>query len=212
MPFLAPVVPFLPAILGTLGSVFGGRKGARTGETATAGTSELATTTESTITPSTQEEFQPLQNLLISQAVGRLQQPTSLGPGFLSSGIQNINSGFDLSQQSLENRLGRAGLLGTAVHGSGLENLETRRFSDVNQFQNIDLPRFEREQTLQDSLSALALLQQQRPTITTTGGRLSAEATTGEGTQILPGSALGSGLGTAGQLLAYLYGSGTLGG
>lgn len=178
-----PVVPFLPAIIGAAGSVGSAlisRTGART----------------QTSKPLEPPEFSPLRDSLMKQAMGRLNSPSGLAPGFEATGLQNINQNAGLAQQSLENRLGGAGLLGSGIHGAGLSNLETRRFGDVNRLQNIEIPRLERDFQNQDFQSALQLYGARNP-----------------GTQtVLPGSAAGSGIGTAAELLAFLYGSGAFGG
>ena len=139
-------------------------------------------------------EYQPLRDLLISTAMKRLESPSTLGPGFLAEGVQNINQGSDLARQSMENRLGASGLLGSGVHGAGLTGLETRRFGDINRLENIDIPRLEREFGNQDVDLATRIFSQRVP-----------------GVQ-LPGSAAGSGISTAAEMLAMLYGRRLIGG
>ena len=164
------------ALLGVLGSIFSNKKSARQ---------------QTSIEP---KEYAPLRDMLLQQAQSRLQPPSELMPGYEATGIRNINTNSDLARQSLENRLGASGLLGSGVHGAGLTSLETRRFGDINDLQNIELPQLLEQLYGQRQQQALGVYNQRVP-----------------GTQ-LPGSAVGSALTTASELLAYLYGSGALGG
>ena len=138
-------------------------------------------------------EYQPLRDLLISTAMNRLKTPSTLMPGFEATGIRNINENVGLMRQSLENRLGGAGLLGSGVHGAGLTSLEMGRFRDINDLQNIGLPRLERDFANQDVDLATRIFSQRVP-----------------GTQ-LPSSAAGAGMLTASGMLALLYGMGAFG-
>ena len=166
------------AIVGT-GALVGGLKGRKSANQQTA------------IEP---PEYTGLRDLLISTATKRLSSPSSLGPGFEATGIRTINQNADLTQQSLENRLGAAGLLGSGVHGAGLTNLETRRFGDINDLSNIEIPRLERELSNQDIDLATRIFNQRVPGVQypSAGGF---------------GGALQGGASAAG-LLATLYGMG----
>jgi hypothetical protein len=143
--------------------------------------------------PIEQPEFSPLRDQLLKTAMGRLQSPSTLGPGLEATGMRNINANADLTRQSMENRLGGAGLLGSGVHGAGLNNLDMRRFGDINDLQNIEIPRLERDFANQDFNMANNLFNSRKT-----------------GTQ-MPSSAAGSGLLTASGLLALMYGNGSFG-
>jgi hypothetical protein len=160
--------------LGAAGGFLSGRKGARQ---------------QTAIEP---PEFMPLRDQLISKALERLRGQSTLPGGYLAEGVQNINRNAALAQQALENRMGGAGLLGSGIHGAGISDLGSRRFGDINQLENIAIPRMERDFANQDIGLASGIFGQRVP-----------------GTQ-LPGSALGEGLGSGAELLAYMYGQGNL--
>ena len=166
------LLPALFSGISALGGLLGGRKSANKQ------------------TPIESPEFSPLRDQLIATAMKRLQSPSSLGPGFEATGIRNINENSDLLRQSMENRLGGAGLLGSGVHGAGLNKLDISRFGDINDLQNIEIPRLERDFANQDVDLATSIFNSRK-----TGVQL-------------PGSATGSLFTSAGNMLAYLYGQG----
>ena len=174
-----PALPFLPMIISAAGGI---------------GSAILDKKKNRQQTPIEQPEFSPLRDQLLQTAMKRLQSPSTLGPGFEATGIRNINTNADLSRQSMENRLGGAGLLGSGIQGAGLNNLEMRRFGDINDLQNIEIPRLERSFANEDIGLATNIFNSRK-----TGVQM-------------PGSAVGSGLSTAAELLAYLYGRGAFNG
>lgn len=228
MPAVIPFIPLIASGLGLAGDVLGGRKSARTQTEQTGGTSEYerSGTTEmtgrregtSTTSFLDQPEYRGLRDLLLALSTERLASPSALPEGYLAEGIQNLNRGSGLAQQALENRLSAAGLSGSAVHGAGLGDIEQRRFGEIGRLENIEMPRLEREFRNQDLDFALRLFGMQRPTETTEYSDLLNNLTqttesgenvsTGTGTTVFPGSPLGTGLGSAGELLAKLYGEG----
>jgi hypothetical protein len=196
MPF--PLIPAVISGIGALGGLFGGKKSARTGTTTNKGTVSTVSTSAD------QPEYTDLRDLMIRLATKRLGEGSSLLP-YQAAGITNINRNAELARMGLLNRMTSSGLGGSPVQEAGLQNLEDRRFTDINQLENIQLPMLQRELQNQDFDAALRVFGQQRPTTTTTG------TTDTIATGVEPGSALGSGLQTASGLLALLYGMNKLG-
>lgn len=135
-------------------------------------------------------EYAGLRDLMMRYTMDRLKTPRELQPSYETQGFRNINRNADLVRQSLENRMAAVGLRGFPVYGAGLTDLETRRFGDINTYENISLPQLMEDFYNQRLGQGLQLFNQRVPGVQAAG------------------SAAGNALMSASQLLAYMYGSG----
>lgn len=133
---------------------------------------------------------------------GRLGQPTSL-EGYEAGGMQDINTTYDLANQSLENRLGSMGLLQSPMAGTAASNMESGRAGELARFSQ-KLPLLQRQLQNED-INLASRLYALRPQGTHQTG-----TTTGEYTG--SGNMLGGGFSNASTMLAFLYGMGAFGG
>jgi len=190
-PYVGPVLQSVGGFLGAGGNnedPYGFTR--TTGQTFNTGASSTVGNTSgsgtSTQTPSIQPEFGGLQQMLINQAMQRLEGGPDVITGLRGAGLRDINRGADLAQQSLENKLTSAGLGGTGVHGSGLAGLETARMGDTNRFLTESIPQLERNFQSQDLADALSVFGYRLPGSTTeqnfTGQNSSQEQTAEAGT------------------------------
>jgi len=181
MPF-----PLLP-ILGLAGSFFGGLGGEKSKQQST-----------STTTPTISPQFKPLQDLLLQQAMRRLNgAPTDL-TGYESQNIGNINKTFGLADMALQNRLRARGLSRSNIAGAGDARIETGRAGAIANFQS-GLPLLQRQLANEDIGMAASLLPLGRGTTTTS---------TGKGSQ---GGGAAGGFEDFGTMLGYLIGLGAFG-
>lgn len=177
--------------LGIASKIFGNRKSARTA------TSDFSRTDTEQYAP----EYSPLQSLLISNVMRRLQSPSALPAGYAATGIGNINNISQLLRSRLENDLTARGLAGSPVAAAASASGEQARGTNIAQFQN-QLPILERELQNQDLAAAMNFLRTAPMT----------RSITGRGTEVAPGSAMSAGLGGLAGLLGELFRRGSLGG
>ena len=144
----------------------------------------------STSAPVISPEFQPLATLLRNRATQRLQSGFDTAP-LASTGISDINNVYSGIKQSIGNDLTARGLSTSPIAGTVGANVDLARAANITNFLNT-LPMMQRQMQNQD----LAL-----------AGNVLGEFGTGR-TATGAGSALGAGLGSAGEVLAYLNGLG----
>ena len=145
----------------------------------------------STSTPTISPEYKTLADLLRSRAEERLRSNFDIG-GIRAGGIQGINSVFSGLQQSSENNLTARGLATSPVAATVGTNLNTARGGSIIDFLNT-LPAMQRQFQNQDMTAGQDILR--------SGTGLSS---------VGAGSALGSGLGSAAEMLALLRGMGAI--
>jgi hypothetical protein len=144
--------------------------------------------------PTLDPAYSPLQQLLLQQTIQRLNsQGPDLG-GYEASGISNINKGYGLVQQNLENSLTARGLNDSPVAGAGLTRLQMGRAGDITNFQNT-IPLLKDQYQRNNLQDAIALLTQGR-----------GSATTGTTATDTGGGWAGAATNLA-QMLGYLYGT-----
>lgn len=144
----------------------------------------------STSTPTIAPEFKTLSDLLRSRAEERLRSSVDLS-GLASTGTQNINDAFAGGRLASENNLTARGLGTSPVAAAVGSDSDQARVGSIAQFLNT-LPTLQRQFQDQDMAMAGNVL-----------GRFGT-GTTGVGA----GSALGSGIGSAAEMLAFLKGQG----
>lgn len=140
------------------------------------------TTSTPTITP----EYKTLADLLRGRAEQRLRSSTDLG-GYAASGISGINDVYGNVGQTLNNSLTARGLATSPVAATVDTNLQTARAGSIAQLLN-SLPLLQRQLQNEDMSAALGLIDNLGRGTTSVG----------------PGSALGAGIGGAGQALGHL--------
>lgn len=149
-----------------------------------------------TTTPTMDPAYGGLQAMLMQQIQKRMLNPSKLPSGYEAGQIGNINNTYALAGQSLDNRMTARGLGTSPVAGAGETNLQLGRAGEISRMQ-AGLPLLEREMQNQDLASALQMLGLGRGT--------SSSATT-------PSNMLGGGVNDLATMLAFLYGSGAMGG
>ncbi len=147
----------------------------------------------STSTPTIAPEYKTLADLLRTRAQQRLQSSTDLS-GFTANGISGINNAYGGASTALNNSLTARGLATSPVAGTGETNLQLGRAGSIAQFLN-SVPLLQRQFQNEDQNAATNLISQLGRGTSTVGA----------------GSAVGAGLGSAGELLAYLNGLGAFG-
>lgn len=190
-----PLAAILPAVIGAAGTVGGALLSKKSSRTQTANQSGSST---STTTPQLPSEYVPLRDALLGQAMGAINAPYGAPSAYVNSGIKGINQTADIGQQALNARLASAGLSTSPIAGYANLKQQMGRNAALNNFLTVTAPQY--GTSLGQSLLATA------PMSTTSSG-----TSTGTGATIYPGSAIGSGLGSAGELLALLKGMGVFG-
>lgn len=145
----------------------------------------------STATPTTAPEDVGIANLLRDRLTTRLNTPFNL-TGYETQGIQGINDAYSGITQSINNNLTARGLGSSPVAGTAMTNLNLARGGEQARFLNT-LPQIQRGFEDQDINNIQAFLNARRGTQT-----------------VGAGSALGSGLGSAAEMMAFLAGQGLL--
>lgn len=179
---------FLPALLGAGAGIAGAlsnTQGARTGQQT------------NTTMPVENPAYASLGELLRSRAMQRLNSSMDMS-GYEANGIRDINSTFSPISTSVNNSLTSRGLATSPVAGAADATLGAARGSSIAQYL-ATLPQIQRQMQNED-FSAAAGLYSAAP-----------RGSTQSGTVINPGSAVGSGIGSAAELLAYLHGQGLFG-
>lgn len=144
--------------------------------------------------PVTSPEYVPLRDLLLQQQMSRLQGGTQgISDAYKYQGLQNLAATGAAGEGQIKNWATGAGLSTSPAYLAAMANLGTSQRGATNDYLNIQLPQLVEGVQNNRLASAQQLLG------------------VGQGVQ-LPGSAAGSALGTGAELLAYLYGSGRLGG
>jgi hypothetical protein len=149
-----------------------------------------------------------INQLLRGQMLQRLQSPGGDISGYRATGLQDINSAYDLINQSLQNKLAAQGILGSPAAGPALSALEVGRGSEVSRFLS-GLPLLERQLRNEDLESVLrywAMRPLGQQTLSQTSGTGTGTATMSSG-----GGAAGA-FSSMGSMLGWMYGMGMLGG
>jgi hypothetical protein len=163
--------------------------------------------------------LQPGAKALIDQITGgymNLMQNDPNLSGYASSGIQDINRVYDLQREATNENMAARGFRGPIIGAANNAN-DARRFSEVARFRN-QIPLLQRELQQQTMDRALQAFSAQPVDIMSSefsgnegySNEFSNEASQGTGTT--PGNMLGGGLGNLGNMLAFLFGQGAIGG
>ncbi len=153
------------------------------------------TTGTSSTTPNLPQNAQDLRSSIIGQYQDLLGKDPNLS-GYESSGLNQINTGFDEQRKALEGNLAARGITGPAAE-TAMQNLENQRFSQGTQFRN-QIPLLQTQMKQNILGSALSGFTGLTPTY----------GSTQKGSQTTPGNILGGGLTGASQALAMLLGMG----
>lgn len=158
-------------------------------------------TSKSTNTSTTTTNLSPgatgLNDQLLSMIRGRLSAPSALPQGYEAGGIRDINSVFDVINQSKNANLTARGLSDSPVAGIGTDNA---RAGEIAKFTSgLPLVNRQLENENMDFASRLFSLQPRSQT------------TTGSGTNTQPGNMLGGGLDSLASMLGFLMGQGAFG-
>lgn len=182
LPFLAKAAPW---ILGGLGFLGGSQKNKQT----------QTQTTNNTLDPA----YSPLQQALLSQALGKLNAPTALSQSEIAGGVGKINDTYRTIQQGIGNRAAASGMTGSPGEMYAMNNADMARGGDIGQYRAVTVPGLERDLQQRNFTNAANVLGQGRYNQTTTGTSTS-------------GGGLGGGLAGLGGILGFQYGqSGTSG-
>lgn len=179
MPF-----PFLIPLALSAASAIGGALAGRKKQTAT-----------STTTPTTDPAFRGIQDVLIKNAMDRLNRPSALPQGYVEGQTAGINRTYDLANQSLQNRLTASGMAQSGPQLAGSRFLQGGRASEIVRLKQ-QAPLIERDMQNQDLMRALSLLSLGRGSTTTDTGQ-------GGG-----GGGLGGGISGLASMLGFLTGQG----
>jgi len=155
--------------------------------------SNRPSTITTTQNPNLPKDAQDLRGNIVSQYQGLLNQDPNLA-GYESSGLSQINQGFEDQRKTLEGNLAARGITGPAAE-TAMQNLENQRFSQGTQFRN-QIPLLQTQMKSDILGKAMAGF----------GGLMPSYGATS--TQNLPGNILGGGLTGASQALAMLLGMG----
>lgn len=140
--------------------------------------------------------YSGLQQMMINQAMSRLQKPSALPAGYETQGIGSINRTFDTIGQGIGNRAAALGVSGGAGEQYATNMANIARGGQIAGFQT-QIPLQERAMRLEDLGFANSILGSQRYGQTTTG---------------TSGGGFGGGLENLAGMFGYLYGSGKIGG
>ena len=188
MPF--PLIPLAISGIGALAGALSNKKGARTG------TQNNTSTTTFTEPPA----YASMGDLLRKRITDRLNSTYDLS-GYEANGLTGINDAFSGAQTNLNADLTARGLSTSPVAATAKTNLGTERAGSIAQFLS-SLPMLRRQMEGEDLTRATGFY----------AGRPLSTTNTQSGTQLLPGSPLGAGIGSAAELLAFFAGQGLLGG
>lgn len=182
---LLGIAPFvIPAALSLLSYIQGSQKNKQT--------------QTSTSTPVGDPAYGPLQQALLSSAMGRLNSPSALPAGYETQGIGKINDTYATINQGIGNRAAAQGVSGGPTESYARNISDLNRGGQIAGFQT-GLPLLERSVRNEDLGFAANVLNSQRYGTSTTGTSTS-------------GGGVGGGLGQMAGILGYLYGQGGLGG
>lgn len=180
------LLPLAIAAGSAISGALSNKKSARTG-------TQSNTTTTTFNEPA---EYRTLGDLLRSRIENRLRSSVDLG-GYEAHGLTGINDAFAGAQTALNADLTSRGLATSPIAATAGTNLQAERGTNIAQFLN-QLPLLRRQMEGED-LNAANAFYQARPRGTTVSQ---------QGTQVLPGSAVGSAFGSAAEMLAFLAGQG----
>lgn len=135
----------------------GGGGGGGGGSSTSTSRSQSDTTYSNLTVPYIMPKYQPLENSILGQVSDRVNSPYALPRGYQALGLAGINDAFDLTGQSLQNRLVGSGLTG-GMEAGALGGFEAQRAKALSGFTN-ELPLQEREQRTQDLQLASAILE-----------------------------------------------------
>ena len=155
--------------------------------------SNRPSTITTTQNPNLPKDAQDLRGNIVSQYQGLLNQDPNLS-GYESSGLSQINQGFEDQRKTLEGNLAARGITGPAAE-TAMQNLENQRFSQGTQFRN-QIPLLQTQMKSDILGKAMGGFTGLMPSYGVTS------------TQNLPGNILGGGLTGASQALAMLLGMG----
>lgn len=165
---------------GQQGGGGGGGGGASSQSTST---TNYSSTTQPFILP----EWLGVGNKVRSEVEGRLANPYSLPRGYQAAGLANINDAFDLTNQTIDNRLASSGLGGSPMAEAAMAGSGNVRAKAVAGFLN-ELPMQERQLRTEDLQLASSILE--------AFGK--GQKTSGKSTTVSSGSSSGGGGGGGG--------------
>lgn len=185
-------LPLIPLALGGasfLGGMFGNRKKEQTQR------SSYNNTTSTSLSPG----GNALNDQLLQMITSRLSAPSALPSGYQEAGIKDINSVFDVINQSKNANLTARGLSDSPVAAIGTDDARGGQIANFT----AGLPLVERGLRNEDMNFAQSLFALQPKTTTQTG------TSTGAVTQ--PGNMLGGGFSDLASMLGFLMGTGSFG-
>jgi hypothetical protein len=170
-------------------SFFGGMLGNRKKEQ----TSKFSNTTSTSLSPG----GNVLNDQLLKMITSRLSAPSALPSGYQEGGIKDINSVFDVINQSKNANLTARGLSDSPVAAIGTDDARGGQIANFTS----GLPLVERGLRNEDMNFAQSLFAMQPRTTTQSG----------TGTQTQPGNMLGGGFSDLASMIGYLMGTGAFG-
>lgn len=180
--------PYWPGSQPTYPSNAFGQQGGGGGGGGGASSSSTSTTNYSSTTqPFILPEWMKVGNQVRSEVEGRLANPYSLPRGYQAAGLANINDAFDLTNQTLDNRLSSSGLGGGPMAEAAMAGSGNVRAKAVSGFLN-ELPLTERQLRTEDLQLASSILE--------AFGK--GQKTSGKSTTVSSGSSSGGGGGGGG--------------
>jgi hypothetical protein len=150
------------------------------------------------MTPNIPESIQPLQQLLINNAMQNLNAKVPLA-GYEAQGLQGINNAYNLIGKNFTNRLTAQGLGGSNLGASAQLGSEMARAGTIGNFE-ASLPLLQEQYRQQNLMNAMNMYSAVPKGYTTTGSYTT------------PGNMLGGAFSGAGSMLGMMYGNGQLGG
>lgn len=155
-------------------------------------------------------KYQPLESSILGAVFDRVNQPYALPRGYQALGLSGINDAFDLTGQTLQNRLVGSGLSG-GMEAGALGGFEAQRAKALSGFTN-ELPLQERDQRTQDLQLASTILESFGRGQKSSGTQHSDTRSTSTGTSSGGGGGAGVQIPMLGDAIAQQYFSGQQGG
>lgn len=214
--------PFIPAAMmgiSALSGLFGNKgqtqKSTQNTQTNNQSSFANANSTQSSSAPIIDPRSQSLLSGIQDKYMGLMNNDPNMS-GYTAAGIQGINRNSDLQRQNTMENMAQRGQTGPMV-GSALNANDAQRFQQVNQFQQ-SVPLMAR-QLQQDTLDrAMGVFkgtpqgQYNEGFNTNEGWGQDFGNSASQGTNTLPGNKAGGMLGNLGNMMAFLYGQGAIGG
>lgn len=143
-------IPIIAGLLGGLGGLFGNRPKQTTQDITSSGKESQTGTSSGTglQMPELSGLQQTAQDTFLRALMDKIRGGTDLR-GYQAGGIQDINQGYNLKQQALQNILAARGLSYSPAAGTAQGGLESQRIGDVTRF-NQQMPMVQRQMSIED--------------------------------------------------------------